>query len=74
MFESFQVPALSIQNPTTLSLYANGGITGTIVDSGDGVTTTQATWGGIKCGVYQQRGGGCNVNILETGHLCTNLC
>ena len=53
MFESFHVPALSIQNPTTLSLYANGGITGTIVDSGDGVTTTQATWGGIKCGVYQ---------------------
>ena len=48
MFESFHVPALSIQNPTTLSLYANGGITGTIVDSGDGVTTTQATWGGIN--------------------------
>lgn len=48
MFESIQVPALSIQNPTTLSMYANGSITGTLVDSGDGVTTTQAIWGGIS--------------------------
>ena len=38
MFETFNTPALYIAIQATLSLYASGRTTGTVVDSGDGVT------------------------------------
>mmetsp|Transcript_4173 Transcript_4173/g.6179 ORF Transcript_4173/g.6179 Transcript_4173/m.6179 type:complete len:376 (-) Transcript_4173:79-1206(-) len=37
-FETFNVPALYVQIPPILSLYATGRITGLVVDSGEGVT------------------------------------
>lgn len=40
MFETFNVPALSINIQAVLSLYATGRTTGCVVDSGDGVTHT----------------------------------
>lgn len=38
MFELFQVPALYVATQAVLSLYANGGMTGVVLDAGDGVT------------------------------------
>ena len=38
MFETFNVPAMYISMQAVLSLYASGGTTGIVVDSGDGVT------------------------------------
>ncbi|CAL8103761.1 unnamed protein product [Calicophoron daubneyi] len=40
MFEKFQVPALYVAIQAVLSLYSSGRTTGTLVDSGDGVTHT----------------------------------
>ncbi|XP_040280341.1 actin, clone 302-like [Bufo bufo] len=40
MFESFNVPAMSVAIHPTLSLYANGRTSGLVMDIGDGVTTT----------------------------------
>ena len=38
MFETFNTPAMYIAIQATLSLYSSGRTTGTVVDSGDGVT------------------------------------
>ncbi|PPQ75634.1 hypothetical protein CVT26_001554 [Gymnopilus dilepis] len=38
MFETFSVPALSVQTPAVLALQASGRTTGVVLDSGDGAT------------------------------------
>ena len=38
MFEEFKVPKLYIGNQAVLSLFATGLTTGTVVDSGEGIT------------------------------------
>ena len=40
MFETFKVPASYVAIPATLSLYASGRTTGTVLESGDGVSCT----------------------------------
>jgi actin len=40
MFETFNVPAMYVAIPAVLSLYASGGTTGIVVDSGDSVSHT----------------------------------
>ncbi|KAF9109644.1 Actin-1 [Mortierella sp. AM989] len=46
MFETFKVPAFYLSMQAILSLYAAGGTTGIIVDSGDGVTHTVPIYDG----------------------------
>eukprot|EP00324_Dicrateria_rotunda_P010956 CAMPEP_0206180072 /NCGR_PEP_ID=MMETSP1474-20131121/67700_1 /ASSEMBLY_ACC=CAM_ASM_001110 /TAXON_ID=97495 /ORGANISM="Imantonia sp., Strain RCC918" /LENGTH=141 /DNA_ID=CAMNT_0053593483 /DNA_START=112 /DNA_END=537 /DNA_ORIENTATION=+ len=38
MFETFNVPSFYVTNQATLALYASGRTTGTVLQSGDGVT------------------------------------
>lgn len=38
MFEKFQVPFFHVSNQSVLSLYSSGRTTGTVLESGDGVT------------------------------------
>uniref|UniRef100_A0A2C9LWQ1 Actin n=1 Tax=Biomphalaria glabrata TaxID=6526 RepID=A0A2C9LWQ1_BIOGL len=40
MFETFSTPALYVANQAVLSLFSSGTYTGTVLDSGDGVTHT----------------------------------
>ena len=40
MFETFETPAMYVATQAPLSLYASGRTTGTVVDSGDGITYT----------------------------------
>lgn len=46
-FENFSTPALYIQANAILSLYASGRVTGVVVDSGDGVTSTVPVYEGF---------------------------
>jgi len=46
-FESFSSPALYIQCSAILSLYASGRVTGVVLDSGDGVTSTVPVYEGF---------------------------
>ncbi|XP_014833705.1 PREDICTED: actin, cytoplasmic-like [Poecilia mexicana] len=40
IFETFNSPAIYVANQAVLSLYASGRLTGTVIDSGDGVSHT----------------------------------
>ena len=40
MFETFNTLAMYVGTPAVLSLYASGRMTGVVLDSGDGVTST----------------------------------
>lgn len=46
-FETFNVPALSVQTQSILSLYAFGRTTGVVLDSGDGVTSCTPVYEGF---------------------------
>jgi actin beta/gamma 1 len=48
MFETFNVPAMYVQNQAVLSLYATGRSTGVVVDSGDDVTHTVPVYEGYS--------------------------
>ena len=48
MFESHEAPAMFILNQNVLSLLAGGKVTGTIVDSGEGVTSVVPIYEGYK--------------------------
>mmetsp|Transcript_11698 Transcript_11698/g.17361 ORF Transcript_11698/g.17361 Transcript_11698/m.17361 type:complete len:373 (+) Transcript_11698:40-1158(+) len=46
LFETFNVPALSMALPSVLSLYASGATTGTVLDVGDGCSTAISIFDG----------------------------
>jgi len=48
MFETFQVQGLYVAIQAVLSLYSNGRTTGTVIDSGDGVTHTIPVFEGFS--------------------------
>ncbi|KAF7374321.1 Actin 1 [Mycena sanguinolenta] len=48
IFEIFNAPAFHVQNQAVLALFANGRTTGTVVDSGDGVSHTVPIYEGIS--------------------------
>ena len=47
MFETFNVPAFHVVNTATLALYASGRTTGTVLQSGDGVTYAATIYEGV---------------------------
>ncbi|NXW41320.1 ACT1 protein, partial [Nyctiprogne leucopyga] len=76
MFESFQVPALSVTLQALTALYACARTTGLVLDSGDGVTVTVPVYKGryLLRGVTRLDFAGRGVTeylarlLLETGH------
>lgn len=48
LFETFNFPAVHIALPAVLSLYSTGRTTGTVVDSGDGVTSVVPVFEGFS--------------------------
>ncbi|XP_010164946.2 actin-85C [Antrostomus carolinensis] len=76
MFESFQVPALSVTLQALTALYASARTTGLVLDSGDGVTVTVPVYKGryLLRGITRLDFAGRGVTeylarlLLETGH------
>lgn len=61
LFETFNAPSLHIAIPAVLAMYASGRATGTVLDSGDGVTHVVPVYEGYSIGKALQRanvGGG----------------
>ena len=59
MFETFNTPAMYVANSSALSLYASGRTTGTVVESGHGVSYTTPIYEGMKLNVCT-----CCVNLV----------
>jgi actin-related protein len=48
MFETFNVPAMHVANKNVLSLYSSGRTTGTVLNSGDGITNAVSIYEGYS--------------------------
>ena len=53
MFETFNVPAMHVIDPAVLALYASGRMTGTVLDSGAGLSRAVPVYEGkYVCHVF----------------------
>ena len=82
MFETFNVPAMHVDIQPIMSLYASGRTTGTIVQSGDGITEIAHVRDGylLPVGLSSLKLGGRNLTdflrktLLESGHTLGAKC
>ncbi|KAG7845472.1 hypothetical protein KL941_003318 [Ogataea angusta] len=74
VFETFNFPALYVAMPAVLSLYSSGRTTGTVLDSGDGVTTVVPIYEGfsIPGTIKRLNFGGRDITRLVQGELMKN--
>ncbi|KAG7762061.1 hypothetical protein KL946_004925 [Ogataea haglerorum] len=71
VFETFNFPALYVAMPAVLSLYSSGRTTGTVLDSGDGVTTVVPIYDGFSVPgtIKRLNFGGRDITRLVQGEL-----